>query len=126
MRNIARPAKVLRKAAGAAISMDVTVGAMTPNMTAKIPNKIAAIQCRSVRPLDTRMALTGPVRQVEMPPYNAVSTDIKPHDDVTALIGGLCPADLSTTIPCAFCAAITVTASGTTSSIIAAIEKFGI
>ena len=44
IRSIARPAKVLRKAAGAAISKDVKVGAAIPKIIAKIPRKTAAIQ----------------------------------------------------------------------------------
>ena len=102
VRNMARPANVLRKAAGAAIKRDVTVGALIPNRTAKKPRKIAAIQCCLDCPPDTRIALTGPVRHVDMPPYKAVNIDMKPHDEVIALVGGLCPADLSTIMPCAF------------------------
>src|SRR5512141_471724 len=71
------------------------------------------------------IALTGPVRQVETVPTSAPSIEPAPQATVIALIGGLCPAALSTAIPWAFCTTSTVIASGMTSSTIACQENTG-
>ncbi len=71
------------------------------------------------------IAFTGPVRQVETDPTNAVSIDPVPQATAIASIGGLWPAALSTAKPCPFCTTSTVIASGTTSSTIAGQENAG-
>src|SRR5512143_1270919 len=71
------------------------------------------------------IALTGPVRQVETVPTSAASIEPAPQATVIALIGGLCPAVLSTATPWPFCTTSTVIASGTTSSTIARHENTG-
>lgn len=71
------------------------------------------------------IAFTGPVRQVHTVPTSAASIDAAPHATVIASIGGSCPAALSTAMPCPFCTASTVMASGTTSSTIAESENLG-
>src|SRR6185369_8719175 len=71
------------------------------------------------------IAFTGPVRQVETDPTNAVTTEPAPQAMAMASIGGLWPAALNTAKPCPFCTTSTVIASGTTSSIIACQENAG-
>ena len=53
VRSRARPASVLRKAAGAAISRFVTAGAKVPNKIAITPSITPPIHCRSLAPLET-------------------------------------------------------------------------
>ena len=69
--------------------------------------------------------MTGPVRQVETVPTDAEIREPMPHAAVIMLTGGVCPAASSTAKPCAFCAASTVMASGSTSSTMAAPENSG-
>ena len=95
----ARPASVLRKATGVAISRLVTAGAKVPNKIAITPSIIPPIHCRPFVPLETNKALEGPVRHVDTHPNNAATSDPAPHIAVKVLTGGECPADRSTTIP---------------------------
>src|SRR5690606_8834848 len=74
---------------------------------------------------EARIALVGPVRQVDTVPAKAVSIDQAPQATVTALTGAECPADFSTATPCPFCTTSTVIASGTTSSTIACQDHCG-
>ena len=84
-----------------------------------------AVYWRRLSSVAEMMALTGPVRQVDTPPRQAVTIDPAPHATVIASIGGRWPAARSTAIPCPFCTTRTVTARGTTSSTIAAQENAG-
>ncbi len=70
-------------------------------------------------------AVSGPVKQVETAPTSAVRIEPTPQPAVMALIGGVCPFAVRTAMPCAFCAASTVMASGMTSSTIAFHENLG-
>ena len=89
------------------------------------PSITAAIQCLSLEPLETKIALDGPVKQLVTQPKNMVTNDAAPQAAVIELTGGTCPTDRKITIPCAFCAATTVIASGKTNSKVAASENSG-
>ena len=99
VRSKARPASVLRKAVGVAISRFVTAGAKAPNKIAITPSITPPIHCRSLAPLETSKALEGPVRHVDTHPKNAATSDPAPHIAVNELTGGECPADRSMMIP---------------------------
>ena len=99
VRSRARPASVLRKAAGVAISRFVTAGAKVPNKIAITPSITPPIHCRSLAPLETSKALEGPVRHVDTHPNNAATSDPAPHIAVNELTGGECPADRNIMTP---------------------------
>jgi hypothetical protein len=62
---------------------------------------------------------------VDTAPKNPVTIEPTPHAVVMAFTGALWPLVARMAMPCAFCTASTVMASGTTSSTIAAQDNFG-
>src|SRR6185369_7472041 len=116
---------VAMNAGGVASSSRVKNGARTPNAAASRQKNSAPVYWRRISPALESTALTGPVRQVETAPNSPVTTDPTPQAAVIALTGAWWPLSARIATPCAFCTASTVTASGTTSSTIAAHENCG-
>ena len=100
-------------------------GASSPKASAMRQKKTAALYWRCRSPELESRAFTGPVRQVETAPNRPVTMDAAPQPAVMALIGAAWPFAFSIAMPCAFCAASTVMASGTTSSTMAFHENCG-
>ena len=124
-RSSASPASVAMKAGGVASIRCVNRGAKSPNSRASMPTSTAPVYCRAGSPPLDRMALTGPVKQVETVPVTAVTNEVTPQAVVIILTGGRWPLAVRMAMPWAFCAASTVTASGITSSTMAGHEKTG-
>ena len=68
VRKRANPANVIKKAVGVEARKSVTSGEKIPKIIAKNPSSTAADQWPSREPLETKIAFTGPVRQVETLP----------------------------------------------------------